>query len=178
VSARIVITWRASRFARIGWRRLDRFPRSMPRKLNAHKGIPTTTSTRSIVRPGTQGGGVARVLGDRIEENVPCDSISLNRVDIDKLDPGLHRATDADMEAAGWSVAYRTGQTTAYQDPQGYRFILVNGQSITSERSPERIAELRNTLARAYSKQAIYARAQKHGWKVRQTGVNSYEVQR
>ena len=109
---------------------------------------------------------------------MPCDSISLNRVDIDKLDPALHRATDPEMEAAGWSVAYRTGQTTAYQDRQGYRFVMINGQAITSERSPERIAELRNTLARAYSKQAILSKAQRHGWKVRQTGVNSYEVQR
>jgi hypothetical protein len=109
---------------------------------------------------------------------MPCDSIQLNRVDIDKLDPGLHRATDPEMEAAGWSVAYRTGQTTAYQDPQGYRFVMVNGEAIRSERSPERIAELRNTLARAYSRQAIYAKAARHGWKVRQVGANQYEVQR
>ena len=109
---------------------------------------------------------------------MPCDSIQLNRVDVAKMDPGIHRATDPEMEAAGWSVAYRTVGTTAYQDPQGYRFILINGQSITSERSSERIAELRNTLARAYSKQAIYAKAKQHGWKVRQVGANSYEVQR
>lgn len=82
------------------------------------------------------------------------------------------------MEAAGWSVAYRTVGTTAYQDRRGYRFIVINGQAIESERSAEAIATFRNALARAYSKQAIYAKAQRHGWKVRQVGVNSYEVQR
>jgi hypothetical protein len=150
----------------------------MPRKLNAHKGIPTTTSTRSIVRPGTRGGGVARVLGYRIEGNVPCDSLQLNRVDIDKLDPGLHRATDPDMEAAGWSVAYRTLGSTSYQNPRGDRIVMINGQSLSSELPTATIATFRNTLARAYSKQAIYGKAALHGWKVRQTGVNSYEVQR
>lgn len=109
---------------------------------------------------------------------MPCDSIQLNRVDIDKLDPALHRATDPEMEAAGWSVAYRTLGTTAYQNRRGDRIVMINGQSLTSELSSETIATFRNTLARAYSKQAIYAKAQRHGWKVRQVGVNSYEVQR
>ena len=109
---------------------------------------------------------------------MPCDSISLNRVDIDKLDPALHRATDPELEAAGWSVAYRTVGTTAYQNQRGDRIVMVNGRSLTSELSSEKLATFRNTLARAYSKQAIYAKAKQHGWKVRQTGANSYEVQR
>lgn len=109
---------------------------------------------------------------------MPCDSISLNRVDIDKLDPGLHRATDPDMEAAGWSVAFRRPGSTSYQDRRGNRIVMINGQSLTSELPTEKLATFRNTLARAYSKQAIYAKAKQHGWKVRQTGANSYEVQR
>ena len=109
---------------------------------------------------------------------MPCDSISLNRVDIGKMDPALHRATDPDMEAAGWSVAYRTLGTTSYQNPRGDRIVMINGQGLSSELPTATIATFRNALARAYSKQAIYSKAQRHGWKVRQTGVNSYEVQR
>ena len=110
---------------------------------------------------------------------MPCHTIQRNQVAIGAMAHDLRALTDADMAAAGYRVLIHNGrvQTAVYRDEQGYSYTVAYGV-ITSSRSPERIAEFRNHLARAYSKQTILAAAQRNGWTVRQTGTNQFEVQR
>lgn len=109
---------------------------------------------------------------------MPCDTIILNRVEISALAPGLLSQTDASMKQAGYTVISRSATTgeTSWRGPLGV--VTYRAGTLVSAGSREALAEFRNTLSRAYSRAAVYHQARVSGWKVRQTGPNTYEVQR
>lgn len=111
---------------------------------------------------------------------MPCDSIQLNRVDAGKMDKSLLPATDAEMESHGWKVAVRNHATgrTVYRNALGLTVIYTGTEYESADLSAEKLAEVRNKHAQAYSRQVLFAKAKMHGWKVRKVGANQYEVQR
>lgn len=112
---------------------------------------------------------------------MPCNTIQLNRVDLQKLDPQLLAAVIASgvLEAEGYTVAVRTTSRLVVRDKrrQLYTYDATN-EKIESRASLAEIARFRNVLMQQYSKQAVYMAAKRNGWKVRQVAKNQYEVQR
>lgn len=110
---------------------------------------------------------------------MPCDSIQLNRVDVAKMSPELLRAAQSELEEAGYRVILHNGATgrTIWTDKRGNRVTLDEAE-LTSTLPRELLAKFRNTLAQAYSRQAVLAAAKRNGWRVRMTAKNQYEVQR
>jgi hypothetical protein len=112
---------------------------------------------------------------------VPCNTIQINRVDIRKLDPVLLAAVISSgiLEADGYTVAVRTTTRLVVRDKRGQLYTYdAASEEITSQASTTEIARFRNTLMKAYSKQAIFLAAKRNGWKVRQVAKDQYEVQR
>jgi hypothetical protein len=107
---------------------------------------------------------------------MPCDSIQLNRVDVAKMAPDLLAAVHAQFTAEGVRVdVFGPGLVRYVVNGET---IMLRGGTLESEMSPARLAEFRNRLAQSYSKRAMFAAAKLHGWRVKQTGANQYEVQR
>ena len=107
---------------------------------------------------------------------MPCHTIQLNSVELAAMRPDIYHATDVAMTADGWRIV-REGARTYYANATGRRVVLTAGRLDSRDLSTADLAIFRNTLAREYSKQTVYAQARKQGFKVRQIGPQTYEVQ-
>ena len=108
---------------------------------------------------------------------MPCYTIQLNSVEISAMRPDIHAATDAAFKADQWRIV-REGTRTYYShDATGRRVVLENGRLTSRDLSTADLATFRNTLAREYSQQTVYAQAKRQGFTIRQTGPQTYEVQ-
>lgn len=110
---------------------------------------------------------------------MPCDTIQLNRVDVAKMNPELLRAAQPELEEAGYRIILHNGAEgrVIWADKWSNRITYEEGR-LESRLSNTELAKFRNTLAQAYSRQAVLAAAKRNGWRVRQVGPNQYEVQR
>lgn len=108
---------------------------------------------------------------------MPCDTIQLNRVDVGKLDKTLHAQTDAALAKMGYTVRV-IGEVRIYTDQKTREEFRLYQGVLTSQAPTEAIENFRNKLKQQYSTRAMFAAAQRNGWRVRQTGPNQYEVQR
>lgn len=100
---------------------------------------------------------------------MPCDTIQLNRVDLDvsKLAPALLAAAIASIGGVKWNVQ----TATFYRNGQGYR--VVRGQLESTAGDVGAVADL---IRQSYSAQVVKYAAAKNGWKLQQTGQYAYNI--
>lgn len=104
---------------------------------------------------------------------MPCDSIIVNRIEVGAMHAGLLDRALADL---GATAITRRGESVSFT-LNGTRCQIAAG-TLTARGYEENSGELADLVKRAYSAQVVKYTAQKHGWKVKQTGRFQYQVTR
>jgi len=86
---------------------------------------------------------------------MPCDTITTNKVAVDKLDPG-HAAAAIKALGLDGQVVYRNGQ------------LEINGR-LDAAQTTARVKQ-------AYGAEVVLATAKKFGWQTKKVGAFKYEV--
>src|ERR1039458_423510 len=100
---------------------------------------------------------------------MPCDTIILNRVDLNLADCGILLAALGRMSGVT-SVREFAGQVTFDRGYQTY--VIREGKLV----GPGEVGPLADEIKRAYSKEVVDRTAKKFGWQVRQKAPNKFEV--
>jgi hypothetical protein len=100
---------------------------------------------------------------------MPCDTIILNRVDLNLADRGILRAALGKMPGVTNVVAF--GETISF-DRHGLGYSIRAGKLV----GPGEVGALADEIKQAYSREIVAQTAKKYGWQVKQKSPNKFEV--
>lgn len=99
---------------------------------------------------------------------MPCDSIVINRIALNKMDPGL---LDKTLKALGWKVTGEYRGVKSIRTKDGINFQL-HPDHIDVREGYETVAD---QLKQAYSGEVVKDAAEKNGWEWETATEEEYE---